>query len=301
MSQLLDPTNDYVFKRLLSEAPDLLVALINDLRPDLPNIASVEVLNPNIEASELTGKYIILDVLARDGEGHCYNVEVQVRRYGAWHKRGLFYLARTLGNQLNAGEDYQHLRASVGLHLQDFDLFTHSEAERQQAVWRFEMRDETQPEVTLGNVLQMNLIELRKADTLGLPPGPLSDWITFFKHWRETLTMAKIAHEPVQQAMNRLKELSADEEARRLAFVRERALRDEVSLLNEAKREGLEEGREEGRHAGLEGLLRTQLAFKFGELPGWVDERLSSASDEQLGVWGTRLLTANTLDELFKG
>ncbi|SEL65906.1 hypothetical protein SAMN05444515_1373, partial [Ectothiorhodospira marina] len=32
MNQLLDPTNDYVFKRLLSEAPDLLVALINDLR-----------------------------------------------------------------------------------------------------------------------------------------------------------------------------------------------------------------------------------------------------------------------------
>ncbi|MCG5516941.1 MULTISPECIES: hypothetical protein [unclassified Ectothiorhodospira] len=28
MSQLLDPTNDYVFKRLLSEAPGLLVALI---------------------------------------------------------------------------------------------------------------------------------------------------------------------------------------------------------------------------------------------------------------------------------
>jgi hypothetical protein len=47
------------------------VALINDLRPDLPGIASVEVLNPNIEPSELTGKYIILDVLARDAEWHC--------------------------------------------------------------------------------------------------------------------------------------------------------------------------------------------------------------------------------------
>ncbi|MCG5525058.1 hypothetical protein LRB11_08965, partial [Ectothiorhodospira haloalkaliphila] len=74
----------------------------------------------------------------------------------------------------------------------------------------------------------------------------------FFKHWQETLTMAKITHEPVQQAMNRLKELSADEEARRLAFVRERALRDEVSLLNEAKREGREEGREEGLEKGRE-------------------------------------------------
>jgi len=41
--------------------------------------------------------------------------------------------------------------------------------------------------------------------------------------------------------MSRIRELSADEEARRLAFVRERALRDEVSLLNDAKREGREE------------------------------------------------------------
>ncbi|MEQ5801256.1 hypothetical protein [Halomonas sp. H10-9-1] len=78
--------------------------------------------------------------------------------------------------QLDAGEDYQHLRASVGIHLLDFDLFTATEAQRRQAVWRFEMRDESQPDVTLGNILQMNLIELGKADRLSLarahwPPG----------------------------------------------------------------------------------------------------------------------------------
>ncbi|BBE11109.1 hypothetical protein HH1059_17520 [Halorhodospira halochloris] len=50
--------------------------------------------------------------------------------------------------------------------------------------------------------------------------------------------MAKIAHEPVKRAMSRIRELSADEEARRLAFVRERALLDEVSQLNEARQEG---------------------------------------------------------------
>ena len=37
MRELLDPTNDYVFKRLFVEAPELLVALNNDLRPDLPH------------------------------------------------------------------------------------------------------------------------------------------------------------------------------------------------------------------------------------------------------------------------
>lgn len=100
---LLDPKNDYVFKRLFAEAPDLLLALINDLRPDLPPVTSVEVLNPNIEAGELSGKYIILDVLARDAQGHQYNVEMQVRRYNAWGQRSLYYLARMLSDQLMPG------------------------------------------------------------------------------------------------------------------------------------------------------------------------------------------------------
>ena len=53
--------------------------------------------------------------------------------------------------------------------------------------------------------------------------------------------MANVAHEPVKRAMSRIRELSADEETRRLASVRERALRDEISLLSDARREGREE------------------------------------------------------------
>ncbi|MCG5531486.1 hypothetical protein LRD18_11585, partial [Halorhodospira halochloris] len=49
-----------------------------------------------------------------------------------------------------------------------------------------------------------------------------------------------------------IRELSADEEARRLAFVRERALRDEVSQLNEARQEGEQIGLVKGEQIGLE-------------------------------------------------
>lgn len=125
------------------------------------------------------------------------------------------------------------------------------------------MRDERQPAVTLGNILQMNLIELKKADRLGLPPGPLRDWITFFKHWQEELTMSAVTHEPVKQALSRIRVLSADEEARRLAFVRERALHDEVSFLNEARREGLEQGREQGLEQGREEVARNLIAMNL--------------------------------------
>ena len=53
------------------------------------------------------------------------------------------------------------------------------------------------------------------------------------------MTMANIASEPVKTALSTIKHLSADEETRRLAFVRERAVRDELTLLKEAEERGI--------------------------------------------------------------
>jgi hypothetical protein len=63
--------------------------------------------------------------------------------------------------------------------------------------------------------------------------------------------MSQIQDPSVRNAFGKLQGLSADAETRRLAFVRERALRDERSLLREAREEGREAGREEGRTAAL--------------------------------------------------
>jgi predicted transposase/invertase (TIGR01784 family) len=114
------------------------------------------------------------------------------------------------------------------------------------------MRDHTQPAVGLGNLLQLNLIELKKADRLAHDRDRRADWITFFEHWREETTMAAIDHPPIREALSQIRALSADEEARRLAFVRERALHDEATLLKEARQEGLEQGLEQGLEKGLE-------------------------------------------------
>lgn len=259
MSDLLDPKNDYVFKRLFADAPALLVALINAVRPHAIPITTVEVKNPAIDAEELRGKYIILDLLAVDADGSQFNVEMQVRRHHAWSARSSFYLAKMISGQLRIGDDYTLLKPAIGIHLLDFDLFQEP-AHQNQAVWCFEMRDATSPEVKLGEELQLNLIELRKADRLQQASGALADWIALFEHWHEDQTMTQITNEPVRTALNKLKTLSADDEARRLAFVRERALLDERSLLNDARREGREEGRKEGMAAlrkAASNLIRT--------------------------------------------
>ena len=205
---LLDPKNDYIFKRIFTEHPDALVHLINDLRPDLPAIAEVEILNPTITPEEMTGKSIVLDVLAQDSDGNRYNIEMQVRRYNEWGKRSAYYLAKMLTDQLSAGDDYTELNAVIGIHLLDFDLYTADTAQQNQAVWRFELRDEQQPDVKLGNDLQLNLIEMKKADRLGLGDQNLKDWITLFEHWQEESRMASITNEAVKQVSGHIRRLS---------------------------------------------------------------------------------------------
>jgi predicted transposase/invertase (TIGR01784 family) len=138
--------------------------------------------------------------------------------------------------------------------LLDFDLFREP-AHQQQATWCFEMRDVDTPGARLGDELQLKVIELEKAERLGRLPPALSAWITLFEHWQEEEAMSAMTDTPARRAYDKLKTLSADEEARRLAFVRERALHDEAQLMLDAR----EEGREEGRVKALRQAAKTMI------------------------------------------
>ncbi|MBV5299010.1 MAG: Rpn family recombination-promoting nuclease/putative transposase [Rhodoferax sp.] len=299
---LLDPKNDFVFKKLFASAPELLAALINAVRSDEAPVQVVQVPNPHITPAELTGKFIVLDLLARDDAGSHFNIEMQVRRFNTYSPRSTYYLANTLTGQLKGGQDYDQLKPAIGIHLLDFDLFEEP-AQQQQAVWCFEMRDRWQPAVRLGRELQLNIIEMRKADRLGgVQPG-LAAWLTFFEHWQEETTMTQIAYAPVQQALERLKDFSADEETRIQAFVRERALRDEISERRseraKGKIEGKIEGEVEGRQKEAVNILQRLLRRRFGDLPEASLARLQAASLEQLEQWTDAVLDAPSLSVVF--
>ena len=62
---------------------------------------------------------------------------------------------------------------------------------------------------------------------------------------------------------------------------------------------GMEKGVVIGRVGGASGLLRRQLERRFGVLPGWTLEQLSSASEQELEVWADAILTAPTLEAVF--
>jgi predicted transposase/invertase (TIGR01784 family) len=307
---LLDPKNDFVFKRLFADAPDLLAALINAVRSAHPPVQVVEVLNPRIDPEEFLGKYIVLDILAEDEYGRRYNIEMQVRRERAWSERSVYYLAKTFVQPLRAGGEYETLKSAIGIHLLDFELFP----DPGQAHWCFEMRDRQQPSVTLGEELQLNLIELPKADRAGLAGGALAAWVAFLEHWQEEDRMAEIDYPPVQQALKRIRRLSEDEEAQHRAMMRERAVHTQASELRGAREdgreeglaeglelgreEGLAEGQEKGLLAGEQAMLIRLLEKRFGPLDKAQRERIQSATSAEIDAWSDRLLEESSIERV---
>ncbi len=86
---LLDPTLDYVFKKMFTADTGILVDLINSVLrlSDERQILTADVKNPDILPDHITQKYIILDISAVDDSGRHYDIEMQVRKYESYSKR----------------------------------------------------------------------------------------------------------------------------------------------------------------------------------------------------------------------
>lgn len=70
------------------------------------------------------------------------------------------------------------------------------------------------------------------------------------------------------------------------------------NLESWAKKEQME-GEQRGRLREARDNLRAQLSFKFGEVPGWIENRIEQADHEQLKVWSRDILFASSLDAMF--
>jgi predicted transposase/invertase (TIGR01784 family) len=253
MLPLLNPKLDLVFKLLFVQDAEILLDLVNRTlaSPEPLHIRHLEVKNPTILPEELTEKYIILDILAEDEAQRHYDIEMQVQRYSAYPQRALYYLCRLYGTQLDSGQSYGRLMPVIGIHFLDYEHFP-AYPDRQLC---FELREGRHPELRLTRDLAMHLFELPKLERQGQPAfwgDPLWEWLHFLNHAHEEdeHMRTQYTNPMIHKAFDLLESLSADELTRQRAEVREKALKNEISLLEDARREGRAEGRAEGVDLG---------------------------------------------------
>ena len=69
--------------------------------------------------------------------------------------------------------------------------------------------------------------------------------------------------------------------------------------VQEGVEAGLQKGRKLGKRQGEATIVLKQLQLKFGALDSSTRSRVRRAEPEELERWAQRLLTADTLDEVF--
>lgn len=247
----LKPTNDFIFKKIFgqTENADLLKDLLESILTDI-KIDKVE-LNKDVslERKMITDKLGILDVLATLNDDTKVNIEMQVKNYHNTVERSLFYGTGIYRENLDEGEDYIDIPTSISIWITDYNVFEEGPFHEKARLRRdFENK-------VLTNKLQLHYIQLPKFRAkCKRISSKLEEWLTFIEN--ENLEAIKMSNnENIKKAEAELEYLTGDEETRRLAYLREKAIRDEISAMNWAKKDGMQKGMEKTKKEHAKKML----------------------------------------------
>ncbi|MPQ45314.1 Rpn family recombination-promoting nuclease/putative transposase, partial [Clostridium tarantellae] len=148
--------------------------------------------------------------------------------------------------QLNEGDDYSDLKRTVCINILNFKYLNNDRFHNAYRLKEIEVNEE------LTDVLEIHFIEIPKLKDNSDERDMLVAWTEFLKNPEsEKVRALEMSVKEIREAKNELIKISCDEKQRALYELRAKALKDETSALNKAKREGKEEGLKEGKEKGI--------------------------------------------------
>jgi predicted transposase/invertase (TIGR01784 family) len=247
VAERLNPLNDYLFLKIMGEKGDeeQLLAFLNAVlqRDGKAAIASVEIIENRMITAEIVGdKTSILDVRARTAAGERVNIEVQLRNLGNMDRRSLFYWSLEFSKGLEAGQDYRETPNVIAINIVNYEFMSQvSDFHTSFHIWEDRRRD-----ILLTGALEIHFIDMVKFRRLAerdIKNDPLHRWLTWFdresppKLVEEVITMDMA----IQKAEEKMVCVTNDKEALHSYQMREMALSDWTSGINQAMREGRQE------------------------------------------------------------
>ena len=259
---LMKPSMDFVFKRLFGaeESKDSLISLLNAIIKSDSPIKNIELKSPDLEKQHIGDKFCRLDIKAKTDKGEIINVEIQVRDEYNMVQRTLYYWSKIYSDQLGESENYKNLARTVCINILNFKLLDN---DRYHNTYRLK---EITTNEELTDIEEIHFIELPKSKEIKSEEvnniDSLLKWIEFIKEPEsETVRILELTDETIRKAKTQLYKLSLDKKTIEQYRIREKALYDEISALENSREKGLKEGvkigKEEGRKEGLkEGELK---------------------------------------------
>ena len=238
---------DTLFKMLFVRHRDLLQKLIAVLM-GIPceSITDFHVQNGELSPATFMDKFCRLDINMRVN-GQLVDLEVQVCNEGDYIERVMFYWAMDFSSAIPSGGRYAELPRTIVLSIMDFSLFNCAEYHS-----FFQPMEVTRHEL-MSDKMGFHFFELPKLPGEIDGSDKLSLWLALFNaSTEEDLEKIKALEVPeMEQAIDAYYTITASEEFREIARMRERACHNEASALYAAREEGIAEGIERGIEKGI--------------------------------------------------
>lgn len=264
MEKLLDPKIDFIFKNIFGNktSSNILISLLNAIlgyKKEGKKITEITIDDSFIKKENIDDKFAILDIKATLNDGTRVNIEMQIVDQYDMKKRSLYYLSRLYSEQLKQGDEYRKLNGAIGINILNFNLLNN---DRYHNHYLFK---ENETNEIYTDLMQIHIIELSKFNkNLNEIKDELESWVEFLKEpSTEVVNMLSKQVPEIIEAFEVLKVVSSNEETRRDAEIRIKAMSDKASSLAGAKEEGLQQGIEQGVQQGLHFVAENMLKNKI--------------------------------------
>ena len=269
---------DIIFKRIFGDKRNkkIIIGFLSDIL-EIPrkDIKEIHIENVELPPEYLEEKFSRLDIKlelkdVNDFENKIINIEMQVNSEPAFKERTLFYWSKMYSEELKSSEDYDSLKRTICINIINFNLFTSTEYQS-----HFQILEKERKEL-LTDKFSIYFFELKKLKKSS-KGKPVEDWLNLINAEKKEDLMAlemstKIPE--VKDVIVKVRELSADEKLRKLAFYREKRLHDESNAINGSRLEGIKivraEGEKIGRAEGVKQMIEVM------RLQGYSEEQINS-------------------------
>ncbi len=271
--KLLSPKIDVVFQVLFGEVGSERITkrfLESILEQKIDSIDLSK--NQILRREKVLDKLGILDVIATiNGKEKC-NIEMQLESETTIKERILYYWSRVYSRQIKKGNKYENLQKTIVILIADFKVEGLEELEY---ITKWKIIEEKNRKLILTDKLELVIIELPKIIE-DEARSELIDWLSFLENPKSERVKKKMKeNEELNEAVNKLEEMSEDEYLERIADLREKKILDENSRLSESYNKGITEGKKGAKLEVAKKMLEKNIPIEIiVEITGLSEEEI---------------------------
>ena len=249
---LLNPQIDFVFKKIFGTEKNkpILINFLNAVIKPITPIKDVEIKNNDIDKDFIEDKFSRLDVKATTSNNEHINIEIQVKNEYNMIQRTLYYWSKIYSEQIQNRDNYSKLERTVCINILNFKYLKNDKYHN-----AYRLKEITSNE-ELTDLQEIHFIELPKFNEIGNKEyvenvekmDALEKWLEFLvEPESNTVRQLELINEEIKLAKSELYRLSMDSKEREQYNMREKAIYDRISALENAEAKGKKEGKLEGK------------------------------------------------------